>query len=100
VIVSNEGNLKYIEKGGAKHAISWTKNRFVFTAVPIKDVFKEMERQFNLEIELPASVSGSYTGNFERGSSPETILRVIARPFGLDVEKINQRKYRIRKTRN
>lgn len=100
VIVFNEGNLKYIEKGGAKHAISWTKNRFVFTAVPIKEVFKEMERQFNLQIEVAEAINGTYTGNFKRGSNPESILRLIARPFGLEIEKTDTKKYRIRKSEN
>jgi ferric-dicitrate binding protein FerR (iron transport regulator) len=99
--VSNTGEMEYRTGVQSRHAISWTQNRFVYTAVPLQEVFKEMERQFDITIEIEAPIEGAeYTGNFQRGSSPETLLKMIARPFGLNVEQVHQTKYRITKSGN
>lgn len=95
VAVNKQGEVKMMSAIKADQAISWTKNKFIFTAAPLQLVFEEMERQFDIEIVFDKNVIGTYTGNFKRGSSPEEILNVIARPFGLKVEKIHQTKYRI-----
>jgi transmembrane sensor len=84
----------------SQHAIAWTDNRFIFTAAPLNEVFAEMERQYDITVEIDPGIDGEYTGNFMRGESPETILRMIARPFGLAVEQIHQTKYRITKGEN
>jgi ferric-dicitrate binding protein FerR (iron transport regulator) len=100
ISVSNKGEMKYQSGVKSKHAIAWTKNQFVYTAAPLKEVLKEMERQFDITIETDQGIEGEYTGNFQRGSSPETILEMIARPFGLEVEQIHQTKYRITKSKD
>ncbi|PLX24396.1 MAG: iron dicitrate transport regulator FecR [Salinivirgaceae bacterium] len=97
VIINKEGKATKMENTRVDHVISWTKNTFVFTAAPLKAVFDEMERQFDIQIVYEQEISGTYTGNFKRGSSPEEILNVIARPFGLKVEKTHQTKYKISK---
>lgn len=94
-IVNKKGEVKLKKSVQAEQAISWTKNTFIFTATPLKLVFEEMERQFDIQIILDGNINGTYTGNFKRGSSPEEILNVIARPFGLKVKKLHQTKYRI-----
>lgn len=100
VISSNKGPTEVQTGIQSQHAIAWTKNRFVYTAAPLNEVFTGMERQFDITIEIAPGIEGEYTGNFERGGSPETILRMIARPFGLTVERINQNRYRITKSEN
>ncbi len=97
VNVSDKGEMQYQTNIKAEHAIAWTKNQFVYTAAPLKEVLKEMERQFDITIATDPEIEGEYTGNFQRGSSPETILQMIARPFGLEVQQIHQTKYRITK---
>jgi ferric-dicitrate binding protein FerR (iron transport regulator) len=97
VSVSDEGNMEYQTNVKSQHAIAWTKNRFIFTAVPLEQVLREMERQFDITIETATGFEGEYTGNFRRGSSPETLLKMIVRPFGLEVQQIHQTKYRITK---
>lgn len=95
--VSGKGEMDYHADVKPEHAISWTQNRFVFTAAPLKEVLKEMERQFDITVEIAADIEGErYTGNFQRGSSSKTILEMIVRPFGLKVQQIHQTKYRIK----
>lgn len=98
ISVSGKGKMEYQNNIKPQHAIAWTKNRFVYTAAPLREVFREMERQFDITIELDPGIKGEYTGNFQRGSSLETILNLIARPFDLKVEQIHQTKYRIKKS--
>lgn len=98
VSVSEKGKLDYQDNAQSSNAIAWTQNKFVFTAVPLKEVLKEMERQFDITIKMPEGIEGEYTGNFQRGSSPETILKMIVRPFGLEVKQIHKTKYRITKS--
>ncbi len=100
VIFSGKGETKVQTGIRSEHAVAWTKNRFIYTAAPLNEVFTEMERQFDITVEIAPGIKGEYTGNFERGGSPETILRMIARPFGLTVEQIHQTKYRITKGKN
>jgi ferric-dicitrate binding protein FerR (iron transport regulator) len=97
ISVSEKGEMEYQNNIKPQHAIAWTKNRFVYTATPLREVFREMERQFDITIDLDPGIKGEYTGNFQRGSSPETLLKLIARPFGLEVKQIHQTKYRIKK---
>lgn len=95
VSVETDGSLKYQEKIEVEQAIAWRKNEFIFTATPLREVLEEMERQFDIVIEVPASVKGSYTGNFKRGSSPQETLEQICMPFGLQVEKIGTDHFKI-----
>ena len=100
VIVSGKGETEIQTGMQSEHVIAWTNNRFIYTAAPLNEVFTEMERQFDITVEIDPGIDGEYTGNFIRGESPETILRMIARPFGLTVEQIHQTKYRITKGEN
>jgi ferric-dicitrate binding protein FerR (iron transport regulator) len=100
VKVSDRGEMEYQTNVKAKQAIAWTKNQFVYTAAPLREVLKEMERQFDISIELEPGIEGEYTGNFQRGGSPEAILKMITRPFGLEVQQIHQTRYRITKNRD
>ncbi len=100
VRVTVKGKMEYQANIKAHQSIAWTKNQFVYTAAPLKEVLKEMERQFDITVELDSSIDGNYTGNFQRGSSPETILNLIVRPFGLEVKQIHKTKYQITKKEN
>ncbi len=93
--VNPAGEVAINENAMVEHAISWTTNEFVFTAAPLSAVFEEMERQFDIQIVYDKYLSSTYTGNFKRGSSPEEILTIIAKPFGLNVVKISATKYKI-----
>jgi len=52
--LQSDGQFK-VSKGIETHPeISWRKNIFLFTAVPADLVFAEIERQYGVQIELPA----------------------------------------------
>ena len=74
---------------------AWREGRYAFEAAPLKEVFGELERQFDLELSWPAGVAGAtYTGHFTRGSVEEA-LHNVCWPMGLDFEVTGEGQYRI-----
>jgi len=76
---------------------AWIDNRFVFTSVPVKQVFEELERQFDIHIILTEEINDLYSGNFKRGSSPDDILKLICKPLGLEYYKTQLNTFEIKK---
>jgi len=73
----------------------WMNNMFSFTSVPLLSVIKEVERQYNIEIETNVSPDLIYTGHFQGKRDVDEILNLLCKPFGLKFEKISERRYRI-----
>lgn len=66
------------------HVIGWTRNHFVFLATPLKAVIEEIERQYNIEVVTTSKLDYLYTGNFSKAKSPEEVLQIIGKPFGIE----------------
>ncbi len=73
----------------------WINNMFSFTSVPLVEVLKELERQFNIEIDADISEDLIYTGYFSADRNIEEILDLLCKPFGLQFEKITNQEYRL-----
>ncbi len=76
-----------------EHTISWLDNRFSFTAVPLRQVFEEIERQYGIVISCHTDNEYSYTGTFNRSSSVETTLNVVCKPFNLQFTRKTENIY-------
>lgn len=63
--------------------ISWKKNIFVFTASPVLLVFKEIERQYGVNIATKIDENSLYTGNFNKNQHVEEILEYVCSALGL-----------------
>lgn len=63
--------------------ISWKKNVFLFTASPVFQVFKEIERQYGVRIEAKVDDHSLYTGNFTKDQNVEEILEYVCPALGL-----------------
>lgn len=90
------GNIKLSKFSPQKNDKGWINNMFNFNAVPLREVLKEVERQFNIRIEADIADDLIYTGNFSSDRSVEETLNVLCKPFGLEYEKINNRIYRLK----
>lgn len=77
------GKLTLRESTSAKRKISWKDGYFYFENVPLKDVIKEIERQFDIKVSTPANLNYLYTGFFSKEKTPEEILNIIGTPFGI-----------------
>ena len=67
--------------------ISWKKNIFLFTAMPVHAVFAEIERQYGVSIHLNLDQEALYTGNFTKNQHVEEILEYVCPALGLKFEK-------------
>ena len=93
-----KGKIEKIKKKeNIDETVAWIDNNFFFTAVPLIEVFKELERQFDVKIEMSYDIRQLYTGNFKRGSSVEEILDNICKSMGIDYTKTSTNKYIILK---
>jgi ferric-dicitrate binding protein FerR (iron transport regulator) len=77
--------LTYFQDKNIGTANSWTAGEFYFENAPIKLIFNELERQFNVTFELKNVDEKYFTGSFSN-ISLSTALEVICIPMGLKYE--------------
>jgi ferric-dicitrate binding protein FerR (iron transport regulator) len=63
----------------------WREGEFSFENVPLEEVFKELERQFNVTFTLPDIHQKHYTGGFSNRNLVDA-LDVVCIPMGLNYE--------------
>lgn len=93
-VVDNAGKIKK-HKVVAADKISWKDYKFVFTSVPLRQVFEEIARQYGVTINLPDSLDYKYTGNFNKEESVEDVIDLVCLPFNFKFEKKGKSEYQI-----
>lgn len=83
--LGSNGRLKRHDIKG-EQSISWIEDEFFFTSTPLDKVFEEIERQFNISIDIQVKDKLFYTGNFSRSSDPELVLDLVCKVFGIKFE--------------
>ena len=91
------GQLKVEENINMDNEKAWISNKLIFTSEPLVDVFEEIERQYDVEILVHGDLVLEYTGSIEKTESAADVLRLICRPFDLQVKKSNNNQFRISK---
>ncbi len=81
--IQSDGRINVLENIETYSEISWKQNVFLFTASPVFQVFREIERQYGVHIESRADDSSLYTGNFTKGQNVEEILEYVCPALGL-----------------
>lgn len=66
-------------------APKWTENISVFEAIPIKEVFAELERQYNIEITYNVDSNRLFTGGFVHDNLKNALM-AITKPMNLTYE--------------
>ena len=97
VILDGSGKLLVQNSEESSGIFKLMENSFIFTTVPLSEVLREIERQYNVSIDTPEIFDYSYTGNFERFESAEMVLNLICKPFGLIFVEVSENHYRIEK---
>jgi len=82
-ITLRNGKLEITETADAAQSIGWTQNKFVFIGVPLTEVVKEIERQYDIRVVTASNMDYFYTGNFLKTKEPEAALEIIGKPFGI-----------------
>ena len=93
--VSINGEIEVVKDIETFPVISWKKNIFLFTAVPVQEVFFEIERQFGVKITSKISNYALYTGNFDKKLDVEEILGYVCPALGLSFERKSANEYEI-----
>jgi transmembrane sensor len=91
----SDGTLQVAPATDALVNLGWLHNRFIFTATPINEVFKEIERQYGVRLTVKAPVFQLYSGNFIKTERIEEVLELVCPPLGLTFVKHSQKEYYI-----
>jgi transmembrane sensor len=95
----NDDHVEILKNIDPVKELSWINNSFAFDAVPLCDVFKEIERQYNVKIEYHGDFRKSYSGVFPK-SSIENVLNIVCRPFGYKYQTIKENEFIITNNNN
>lgn len=77
------GRLTAYEVPGAGQSTGWRAGEFRFESVPLSNVIAEVERQYDIKVTVPKNMDYLYSGYFIKTQSPEQVLEVIGKPFGI-----------------
>jgi ferric-dicitrate binding protein FerR (iron transport regulator) len=93
--VTSDGQIDLIQEIETFPDISWKDNMFLFTAVPVRDVFSEIERQYGITIEARIDNYTLYTGNFSKNQKVEEVLGYICPALGYKFVRKSEKIYSI-----
>jgi len=85
------------EKDQSLNAISWKSKALRFKNTPLQKVLKDLERYYQINIELsdPKMYQCGFTSPFA-DSELEVVLQTIGTAYGMELEQVNQRNYRLK----
>jgi len=73
----------------------WKDQLLMFSSVPLRLVFDEIERQYGIKILTPFPLDRRFSGNFALDASVENVLSLLCRPFDLRYEQNSGNTYTI-----
>ena len=88
-------NSLVLTQAGSGRSATWRTGEFYFDAVALKDVIKEMERQFDIEFNVKSDISDRYYSGFFSRNNLKEALQLVFVPMGLGFE-INDGKVIVR----
>lgn len=94
-LVQPDGRIEVLRNIETLPEISWKNNLFLFTASPINEVFKEIERQYGVTIKANIENYILYTGNFTKNQNVEEILSYICPALGYKYIRESNKVYQI-----
>ena len=81
--INPDGKVVVFKTEKPENTISWVDDKFIFTGTPFTAVIYEIERQYNVQIKIPAGLNYYYTGYFTKDIPVEQVLELVCKPFGL-----------------
>lgn len=84
---------------GAVASSAWMKGVFYFTSAALTEVFREVENQYGVIIEVDPVIADdmemTFTGYFPKSNRVEDVLDLVCIPFGIKFELTGEGSYRI-----
>jgi ferric-dicitrate binding protein FerR (iron transport regulator) len=72
----------------SEKAIDWKLNQFYFTGRPLEEVFREIERQYNVQIQFQSGInSRRFSSNFSKPNRVEDVLDYVCKSMKLKFVK-------------
>lgn len=98
IATSVGGFIREADEGAAQSA-AWRESLFYFTSAKLTDVFREIERQYGIEIRVDplivADEEMTFTGYFPKANMVEDVLDLVCIPFGIRSKKTEVGVYQI-----
>jgi ferric-dicitrate binding protein FerR (iron transport regulator) len=99
VIATGDGDfLREVDEGAAVSS-AWMNGLFYFTSATLTEVFREVENQYGVVIEVDSVIAGdgemTFTGYFPKANRVEDVLDLVCIPFGIKFELTAEGVYRI-----
>jgi ferric-dicitrate binding protein FerR (iron transport regulator) len=91
--LTKNGRLEVYTDKKAKDKVLWRNHFFLFTDTPLKNVFEEIELQYDINIVEKGKFDKIYTGNFGKGMTVEQVLHTVCKPNGLNFVKGPRKNY-------
>ncbi|WP_321515205.1 FecR family protein [Marinifilum fragile] len=91
--LNKNGKLEVFKDEKAKDKVSWRNHFFLFNATPLKDVFKEIELQYDIHIVEKGKFNKPYTGNFGKEMTVDQVLYNVCKSSGLNFVKGPRKNY-------
>lgn len=85
--LTKNGKLEFYKDNNANEKILWRNHLFLFTETPLKNVFEEIELQYDINIVEKGKFEQKHTGNFGKEKSVEQVLYNVCKPHGLSFTK-------------
>ena len=93
------GELEKRSDANGSEFIGWVDNQFIFNAKPLRDVTREIELQYDIELNIVGDdvADWKFTGAFNRSDDVKETLEVISNSMGLKFEQNAIGNYSMRK---
>jgi transmembrane sensor len=93
--LKNQTILKRSSNVQANNIIAWKDNKFNFIATPLIEVFQEIERQYDVKLDIKGIPQHLHTGYFSKNKKVESTLNLICLTFNLKFKKTKNKNYKI-----
>jgi transmembrane sensor len=89
-IISKNSEPTVPKEVDAGYFLGWMKGNFVFYRTPLKEIVRDLERRYNINISFKADslINNTLTGSF-KNSSADSAVSMVCVALGLDFEKQN-----------
>lgn len=94
--IDAEGQRRMVKKVDVEEVIAWKHGKFVFNATDIKSIMRQVERWYNVDVEMDADLQIQLSGQLNRYADVNELLRKLELTNEVHF-KIDQRKIIVRK---
>lgn len=83
--------------GNKEEVVGWLQNKFFFTATSLKEVMREIEIQYGVQVQFSDDYSAqmAYSGYFDKSENVDEVLAIIGQAMRLSFVKVGASTYMV-----